>query len=260
MFPNFRLMGASTLASILALFFAFGVYASLRVSHEPLAAPSRSAPLQLVGFNVAMLPITVLDPFVRQHSGRADGSSVLAYSSAQASQPPLAIASVSDTREDNAAAEGPTDNSDLTKTNSDVTQAPDTASLEAARDTRSPDEATQESVEPAGTLPPSVTESAALPAPTETAPLPASSPVPPPAAAAAPQNSPAERTAVIETMPAAALGENDVATEIPAKEKKKHVARRHIYRAQPRAVAQTSTPQATSYPAGIGGPFVSAKK
>lgn len=261
MFPNFRLMGASTLASIVALFFAFGLYASLRVSHEPLvAAQSRSAPLQLVGLNVAMLPITVLEPFARQHSGPADGHSILAYSGAQTSQPPVAIIGVSNSREDDAVASASSENSDLTKTNSDVTQTPDSASL-AARDLRSPDEAMQESVGPSETLPPSVTESAALPAPTEIAPLPASSPVPPPAASAPPQTSPVERTAVIETMPATAVSDNAVATEIPAKEKKKrHVARRHIYRGLLRALAQTSKPQVTSYPAGIGGPFISAKK
>lgn len=261
MFPNFRLMGASTLAAIVALFFAFGVYASLRVSHEPLvAAQSRSAPLQLVGLNVAMLPITVLEPFARRHSGDANGTSLLAYSSAPTRQPPLPVTSAGDTREDDAAADAANENSDQTKTNSDVTQTTDTASLEAARDVKSPDEAIQERVEPAETSPPSVTESAALSAPTESAPLPAPLPVPPPAASAQPQNSPVERTAVIETMPATAVGDNAVATEIPAKEKKKRrVARRHIYHAQHRAVARTSKPQVTSYPAGIGGPFVSAK-
>jgi hypothetical protein len=255
MFPNFRLMGASTLASIVALFFAFGVYASLRMSREPLvAAQSRSAPLQLVGLNVAMLPITVLEPFARQHAGRADDTSLLAYSSAQTRQPPLPVTGASDTHEDNAAADAANENSDQTKTNSDVTQTTGTASLEAARDVKPPDEAMQESVEPAETSPPNVTESAPLPAP-----LPAS---PPAVASAPPQNSPVERTAVIETMPATAVGDDAVATEIPAKEKKKkrHVARRHIYHPQLRAVAQTATPQATSYPAGIGGPFVSAPK
>jgi hypothetical protein len=257
MFPNFRLMGAFTLGSIVALFFAFGVYASLRVSREPLAAPSRSAPLQLVGLNVAMLPITVLEPFARRHSGFADNSSVLAYSTAQASQRPLPITSISDTHEDNATADAANENSDLTKTNSDVTQMPDSASLEAARDTKSPDEAMPDSVEPAETLPPSVTASPPLPAPTESAP-PAS---PPPAVSAPPQNSPVERTAVIEAMPVTSADDTGLDTEIPAKEKKKkRAARRHIYRAQPRAVAQTSTPQATSYPAGIGGPFVSVPK
>jgi hypothetical protein len=259
MFPNFRLMSASTLASIVALFFAFGVYASFRVSHEPLVAgPSRSAPLQLVGLNVAMLPITVLEPFARQHPGPPDRSSILAYSSAQASQPPLSVTAGSDAREDNAAADASNENSGATKTNSDVTQTPDAASLEAERDAKSPDEATQLSDEPAEISPPNVTESAALPAPTESTPLPAS---PPPAASAPPQNVPVERTAVIETEPVAGANDTAVDTEIPAKEKKKkRAAKRHFYRVQPRAVAQTSPPPATSYPAGIGGPFVSAPK
>jgi len=42
MFPNVRLMTASTIVSVMALFFAFGVYASLRVSHAPLARSSRA--------------------------------------------------------------------------------------------------------------------------------------------------------------------------------------------------------------------------
>lgn len=258
MFPNFRLMGASTLVSILGLFFAFALYASLRVSHEPLAAPAQSARLQLVGLNVAMLPVMVLEPFARQHSGSitAAGGSVFAYSAAQASEPPLPVTNASGRRDDNAATDPPSENGEATKTNSDVTKAPDAAGLEAAREPRSPDEAMQETVEPAETLPPSVTESAALPAPTESAPLPAS---PPQATSALPQNSRVERTAVIEALPATALGDDAVAAEIPVKEKKKRVVRRHIYRAPPRAVAQTSAPQATSYPAGIGGPFVSAK-
>ena len=89
MFPNVRLMAASSLVSVMALFFAFGVYASLRVSHEPLARSSRAAPLQLVGFNVAMLPVTVLEPFVDKHAAQAvaDNGSALAYSTAQASAP-----------------------------------------------------------------------------------------------------------------------------------------------------------------------------
>jgi hypothetical protein len=268
MFPNVRLMAASTLVSIVALFLAFGVYASLRISHEPLARPARSAPLQLVGLNVAMLPITVLEPFAK-HSGpvMADGSSVLAYSGAQANQPPLPVTSAGDAHEDNVAADAPTENNDVTKTNSDVTQIPDTASLEAARETKSPPEAMRDTAAPAAILPPSVMESAALPAPSETAASPApmeNAAVPPPPVAApptaAPQNSPVERTAVIETIPAASADDTALDNEVPVKDKKKkRAAKRHLYRVPPRAVAQTSTPQATSYPAAIGGPFVSAK-
>ena len=252
MFPNVRLMAASTLASIMALFFAFGVYASMRLSHEPLALSSRRAPLQLVGLNVAMLPITVLEPFARQHSApvAAETSSVLAYSAAQAIKPPPSATGAADTHEDDATADAPIENSDVTQTNSDATPMPDTASVEAAPETKSPDDATQESVEPVETLPSSLTESAPLPPPSTLSPL--------PAASSSPQNALIEKTAVIETAPAAATGGASVAIKIHAKERKKRVARRHLYRARPRAVAQISAPPVTSYPAGIGGPFVSA--
>lgn len=252
MFPNVRLMAASTLASIMALFFAFGVYASMRISHEPLPLSSRRAPLQLVGLNVAMLPITVLEPFARQHSTpvAAEASSVLAYSAAQVSKPPPSVTGTADTHEDDATADAPVENSDVTKTNSDATQMPDAASIEAVTETESPDDATQESVEPVATLPSSVTESAPLPAPSPLS--------PPPAASSSPQNPLIEKTAVIETAPTTAAGGAAVAIKIHAKERKKHVARRRLYRAKPRAVAQISAPPVTSYPAGIGGPFVRA--
>jgi len=275
MFPNFRLMAASTLVSIIVLFFAFGVYASFRVSHEPLGQPSRNAPLQLVGLNVAMLPITVLEPFAGGHSGAiaTHSNSVLAYTGAQTSQPPLPVAAAGNAHGDNTAADAPAENSKVTQTNSDVTQSPETASLEAARETKSPGETMQDTAAPAEILPPSVTESATsatppqapvLPAPMESAAAPpppvAPAALPPPAALAAPQNSPVEHTAVIETIPAANADDTALDDEIPVKDmKKKRVAKRHLYRVQPRAVAQTSSPQATSYPAAIGGPFVSAK-
>src|ERR1700733_12513022 len=110
MFPNVRLMAPSPLASVMALFFAFGVYASLRVSHAPLARSSRAAPLQLVGFNVAMLPVTVLEPFADKHPApaAADNSAVLAYSLAQAAAPQVAPAAVTpEAHADNAAADEP---------------------------------------------------------------------------------------------------------------------------------------------------------
>jgi hypothetical protein len=252
MFPNFRLMAASTLVSVMVLFFAFGVYASLRLSHEPLVRSSRAAPLQLVGFNVAMLPIAVLEPFANQHSGPApaEGSSVLAYSGAQASQPQATppVANAPDTHEDNAAVDEPAESSAVTK-------MPDNAGLEAAHDAKSPDEAIQESASAFEVLPQSATDN-----PTPVSPTDNPTPVSLPAATAGPQVSPVERTAVIETMPATIADEAPPDTKLPAKAKKKRVARHHLNRVQPRAIAQTSTPQATSYPAGIGGPFVSAPK
>jgi hypothetical protein len=258
MFPNVRLMAASGLVSVMALFFAFGVYASLRVSHAPLARSSRAAPLQLVGFNVAMLPVTVLEPFADPHpapAAAAAKSGALAYSAPQSAPPQAAPPVVTpDAHAENAAADEPVENSD-------VTQMQITGALETAREPKAPDATPQESAEPAESMEQSTADAA---------PPPASASVVPPTAPALPQNSPAERTAAIETIPSAA-GERAAATDdwaddtdiVPRKKKKKkHFARRHFYRMPLRAVAQSSAPQQQSsiWPAGIGGPLVAAPK
>ena len=143
MFPNVRLMAASTIVSVMALFFAFGVYASLRVSHAPLARSSRAAPLQLVGFNVAMLPVTVLEPFADKHPApaAADNSAALAYSAPQAAPPQAAPPQIAlpsavapDAHADNAPADEPAENSD-------VTQMQITGALETAREPKAPERA-----------------------------------------------------------------------------------------------------------------------
>lgn len=66
MFPNFRLLIAATFVSVTALSFGFGVFAALRVSHEPLSnLPPVTAPLQLVSQNVAPMSdrIATGEPF-----------------------------------------------------------------------------------------------------------------------------------------------------------------------------------------------------
>lgn len=50
MFPNVRLMVAAVVASIMALSFGFGLFAAVRVNHEPLAGPT---PLQLAADHVS---------------------------------------------------------------------------------------------------------------------------------------------------------------------------------------------------------------
>jgi hypothetical protein len=258
MFPNVRLMAASGLVSVMALFFAFGVYASLRVSHAPLARSARAAPLQLVGFNVAMLPVTVLEPFAAKYpaAAAADNSAALAYSVPQAAPaqgaPPVAV--TPDARADNAAADEPAENSD-------VTQTQITGALESAREPKAPDARPQERAEPAA----SVEQITAA-----VAPPPASPSVASPTAPVPPQTSPAEKTAAIETIPAAAgepvAVDDDTAvdTDIAPKKKKKkrHLARRHFYRTPLRAVAQSAAPQQqpSMWPAGIGGPLVTTPK
>jgi hypothetical protein len=52
MFPGIRLLIAAVAAYVVALSCGFGVFAALRVNHEPLL-PSATAPLQLVPDNVA---------------------------------------------------------------------------------------------------------------------------------------------------------------------------------------------------------------
>lgn len=263
MFPNVRLMTASTIVSVMALFFAFGVYASLRVSHAPLARSSRAAPLQLVGFNVAMLPVTVLEPFADKHPvpAVADNSAALAYSAPQAAPPqaapppiapPSAVAP--DAHADNAPADEPAENSD-------VTQMQITGALEAAREPKAPEAPPQDSTASTPNMEQSTVDAAPPPA------LPS---VVSPPTAASPQIPPAERTAAIETMPAAVAepaaatddSEDDADIVPKKKKKKKHIARRHYYRTPLRTVAQTSAPQQQSsvWPVAIGGPLVAAPK
>lgn len=269
MFPNVRLMAASTLVSVMALFFAFGVYASLRVSHEPLVRSPRTAPLQLVGFNVAMLPVTVLAPFADQHAAQpvADNSSALAYSDRPSAtpQPAPLVAAVPEARGDNTV--------DEPVENNDVTQLQITEAVDTARETKPAEPAPQD----IAALIENMQKTTADTAPPVQAQVPAAPPVTlPEAPPAAPEVSPVEHTATIEATPTstaertataepAAVDDDDaVDSDItPKKKKKKHVARRHLYRAPVRTAAQSSAPQQPSssiWPAGIGGPLVTAPK
>ena len=60
MFPNVRLLVAAMISSVVALSCGFGIFAALRVNHEPLARlPSGSAPLQLLASISPSPPIAV---------------------------------------------------------------------------------------------------------------------------------------------------------------------------------------------------------
>jgi hypothetical protein len=60
MFPNVRLLLAAMISSVVALSCGFGIFAALRVNHEPLARlPSGSAPLQLLASISPSPPIAV---------------------------------------------------------------------------------------------------------------------------------------------------------------------------------------------------------
>lgn len=60
MFPNVRLMIVAVVASVFVLSCGFGVFAALRVNHEPLARlPSVTAPVQLAADNPAPTSVTI---------------------------------------------------------------------------------------------------------------------------------------------------------------------------------------------------------
>jgi hypothetical protein len=97
MLPDFRLMIAATLASVVVLMCGFGVFATFRVSHEPFVRlPAAAAPAQLVAANTATPApsVTAAEPFDhRFQSGEAGGgggagNSALAYSAPQAAEQP----------------------------------------------------------------------------------------------------------------------------------------------------------------------------
>jgi hypothetical protein len=60
MFPDFRLMIAAVLGSVVALMCGFAVFAALRINHEPLARlPSATTPLQLIVGSAAPVPLAI---------------------------------------------------------------------------------------------------------------------------------------------------------------------------------------------------------
>lgn len=87
MFPNVRLLIAAMIGSVVALSCGFGIFAALRVNHEPLARlPSGSAPLQLLASISPSPPIAVaaVEPIERGlRAGDARGEAALADASAR---------------------------------------------------------------------------------------------------------------------------------------------------------------------------------
>jgi hypothetical protein len=88
MFPNVRLLLAAMISSVVALSCGFGIFAALRVNHEPLARlPSGSAPLQLLASISPSPPIAVaaVEPIERGlRAGDTSGGTGLADAPARA--------------------------------------------------------------------------------------------------------------------------------------------------------------------------------
>jgi hypothetical protein len=257
MFPNVRLMIATTFASVVALICGFVVFAAFHVSREPLMRPSAAAaPLLLVGGTVAALPIAAAAPFDdRLRIGGPEsggGISALAYSSIQANEPPVTetVAPAADDHESDASKPAPVP--------ADSAAAPtlslQTANFESAQETK-PDDAAAATRAPA---PASALNVANVEVP------PAESPAGERAIDRVQSN---ERMIAIESALASPMAEPPKAKpETPVKvvkRKTKHtrLARAHrIHRVRAVAVAANSPAPVTAFPFGIGGPLVSVPK
>lgn len=252
MFPNVRLLLAAMISSVVALSCGFGIFAALRVNHEPLARlPSGSAPLQLLASISPSPPIAVaaVEPIER---GLRAG----------------------DTRGGAGLAEAPA-------------RAPEASDREA--DTPSPEPETSSGVadNPSATAPPPAQEAPASAAEHETSPPDAdatshdSAPAPAPAPSVAAIEAPSEQPVLIEpeepdgvlapaSVPpaadtAASKGAKKAAAKSARKKKTAHThvaARTHTRRPRPGGTdgfassntAGFNTQESTS---AIGGPFVS---
>jgi hypothetical protein len=93
MLPNFRLMIASTLASVVALICGFGMFAAFRVNHEPLGRLPSTAPSLQIAAKAATptMPVTATEPFAHRfrigEAADAGGVSALAYAAPQPAVP-----------------------------------------------------------------------------------------------------------------------------------------------------------------------------
>ena len=169
MLPNVRLMIAAIFASVVVLVCGFGMFAAVRVNHEPLVhlAPA-TAPLQLAADNAAT-PSTVVaagEPFDRRfqisepHDG--GGTSALAYSAIQPAEQPV-MKAVIPTAEDHA--RGVSEPAAVARSAEEPTSSPAAAVAEAERETKPP-AAPEATGEPAAAVAPGV---AAIEQPTDQA-------------------------------------------------------------------------------------------
>ena len=161
MFPNVRLLIAAMIGSVVALSCGFGIFAALRVNHEPLARlPSGSAPLQLLASISPSPPIAVaaVEPIERGlRAGDARGEAAL-------TDVPARAPAASD-GEAGAPSPGPETSSGVAGNPSATAPAQEASASEAEHETKPPDaDATSHDSAPAPVPGPSI---AAIEAPPE---------------------------------------------------------------------------------------------
>jgi hypothetical protein len=250
MFPNVRLLVAAMIGSVVALSCGFGIFAALRVNHEPLARlPSGSAPLQLLASISPSPPIAVaaVEPIERGlRAGDTSGGAGLADA-------PMRVPAASDREADTPSPE-PQTSSGVEGNASALAPAQEAPASAAEHETNPPDaDATSHDSAPAPVPAPSV---AAIEAPPEQSVL------------IEPEEqdgvlAPASVPQAAET--AASKGATKAATKSARKKKTAHThvaARTHTRRPRPDGMdgfansntAGSNTQESTS---AIGGPFVS---
>jgi hypothetical protein len=103
MFPNVRLMIVAVLASVVAMSCGFGMFAVLRVNHEPLSRLPAGAPLQLIADNSVPRPITLgatgsfgtrFDSGEAQIAATTAGISELKFDRRSDPEPPVATVTI----------------------------------------------------------------------------------------------------------------------------------------------------------------------
>ncbi len=128
MFPDVRLLIAATLASVLALICGFGLFAVVRVSHDPLTRlPSATAALQIVADKSARLPVgfVAAESFDRRFPVAAPAEPIAAA--------PDATAATGEDKPSNAAAALP-QATPLTADVAPAASSPETATAEAGHE------------------------------------------------------------------------------------------------------------------------------
>jgi hypothetical protein len=248
MFPNFRLMIATTLASVVAMIFGFAAFAALHVNHGPLMRVSRIGPMQLIGGNTSMPSIAAIEPFNDRFRFGGPGShgdfSALAYSNSQLSDGSGAQteARATDIRENEAAEAEPAPSDGVDA----VAALRPNAAPQTPGETKS-DEAVAAASAPAPT--PGIANAA-----------------PPAADLPAEPVQPAEQSAAIELAPSSSIDElaaRQWDMDMKAAEKKSKHAHARVHRirgVRAVAVAKNSPAPGSGFPSAIGGPFVVAPK
>jgi hypothetical protein len=247
MFPNMRLMIATTLASVAALICGFGLFAAVHVRHEPLARVSPAAvALRLKGGgNVVALPVMTMVPFndaLRTGATEsAGGVSTLAFSGAAPNEPTgTQTVAPSDDQQAGAAAEP-------------APASPPEAAIAETAPPQKPDEATESGSAQAPASAPSLADAAPPGAAALVADLPVESHEPVAATQAT------ELTLATPTAEPVKAQSQHAVKAAEKRHKRTRLAKVHrLHRT--RAIARNSPPPQPVYPStsGIGGPFISA--